>query len=104
MTTKNDVLKKLKEVIDPELGINIVDMGLIYKIEKKNKKKESGKRDEFYIEMTYTTPACPLMGFMESQIRKKLEQLDADFDVRIVFNPPWTPARLSKSARKKLRI
>lgn len=101
MVTKNEVLKKLSDVVDPELGINIVDMGFIYKIEKKKGKKG---RDEFYIEMTYTTPACPLMGFIESQIRKKLEELDADFDIKIVFDPPWTPARLSKAARKKLGI
>lgn len=101
MVTKNEVLKKLREVIDPELGISIVELGFIYRIEKKEGK---GRKDSFYIEMTYTTPACPLMGFIESQIREKLGTLDADFDIRVVFDPPWTPERLSKTARKKLGI
>jgi metal-sulfur cluster biosynthetic enzyme len=101
MVTKKDVLKKLSEVMDPELGVNIVDMGFIYKIEKK---KTKNKKEQFYIEMTYTTPACPLMGFIEDQIRNKLSELNADFDIRVVFDPPWTPARISKDARKKLGI
>jgi len=101
MVTKKDVLKKLSEVMDPELGVNIVDMGFIYKIEKK---KTKNKKEQFYIEMTYTTPVCPLMGFIEDQIRNKLSELNADFDIRVVFDPPWTPARISKDARKKLGI
>lgn len=101
MITKKDIIKKLKEVMDPELGINIVDMGFIYKIEEK--KKKNGKQ-QFYIEMTYTTPMCPLMNFIGEEIKKRLEELDADFDIRVVFEPPWSPERMSKSARKKLGI
>lgn len=102
MVAKEDVMKKLKEVIDPELGINIVDLGLIYKVEQKEKKH--GK-EQFYIEMTFTTPACPMVNYMLDDLERKLNELeDADFDVKVVFEPRWTPDRLSKEARKKLGI
>ncbi|MFH1221563.1 MAG: metal-sulfur cluster assembly factor [Candidatus Micrarchaeota archaeon] len=100
MATKDEVLGQLRKVLDPELGISIVDLGLIYKVEEKPKKK--GKQ-QFYIEMTFTTPACPLIGYMESDIRRKLDELkNADFDVKIVFDPLWTPDRLSPAAKKQL--
>ncbi len=102
MVTEKEVLKKLDEVMDPELGISIVQLGLIYKVEKKSKK--DGK-DQFYIEMTFTTPACPLVNYMLDDMKAKLDEFrDADFDVKVVFDPPWTPERISKEARKKLGI
>ena len=102
MTTKDEVIEKLKQVMDPELGINIVDMGLIYKVEPKEKK---GGKDQFYIEMTFTTPACPLMNYMMRDVEKKLNEIkDADFDIKIVFEPKWTVERLSPAAKKKLGI
>ena len=102
MTTKEEVMNKLKEVIDPELGINIVDMGLIYKVESKGTKE--GK-EQFYVEMTFTTPACPLMNVMMADVQKKLEEFeDADFEVKIVFEPRWTIDNMSPEAKKKLGI
>lgn len=100
MVTKEEVLKRLGEVMDPELGISIVDLGLIYKIEKKEKK---GGREQFYIEMTFTTPMCPLVNYMLDDLKKRLDGIKgADFDVRVVFDPPWTPERMSAKAKKKL--
>jgi len=102
MITKEDVMKKLNEVMDPELGISIVELGLIYKVEHKGEKE--GK-DQFYIEMTFTTPACPMVNYMLDDLKAKLDEFkDADFDVKVVFDPPWTPERISKEARKKLGI
>ncbi len=102
MTTKEEVMNRLKEVIDPELGINIVDMGLIYKVESKGMKK--GK-EQFYVEMSFTTPACPLMNVMMADVQKKLEEFkDADFEIKIVFEPRWTFERMSPEAKKKLGI
>lgn len=102
MVTKEEIMNKLKEVIDPELGINIVDMGLIYKVESKGKKNE---KEEFYIEMTFTTPACPLMNVMMADVQKKLEEFkDADFEVKVVFEPKWTFEKMSPEAKKKLGI
>ena len=102
MVTKEDVMKKLREVMDPELGISIVDLGLIYKVEHKGKK---GDKEQFYIEMTFTTPACPMVNYMLDDLKGKLDEIkDADFDVNVVFEPKWTPDRISKEARKKLGI
>ncbi len=102
MVTKEDVMNKLKQVMDPELGISIVDLGLIYKVEQKEKKNE---KDQFYIEMTFTTPACPMVNYMLDDIKKKLDEFkDADFEVNVVFEPRWTPERMSKEAREKLGI
>ena len=102
MVTKEDVMNKLNEVIDPELGISIVELGLIYKVENKGKKDD---KDQFYVEMTFTTPACPLVNYILDDIKKKLEEFkDADFDVNVVFEPKWTPEKMSKKAREKLGI
>ena len=102
MVTEKDVMDKLREVMDPELGISIVDLGLIYKVE--NKGKKDGK-EQFYIEMTFTTPACPMVNYMLDDLKSKLDGIkDADFDVKVVFDPPWTPERISKEAKKKLGI
>lgn len=102
MVTKEDVMNKLNEVMDPELGISIVDLGLIYKVEHKGKKDN---KDQFYIEMTFTTPACPMVNYMLDDLKSKLDEIkDADFDVKVVFDPPWTPEKMSKEAKEKLGI
>jgi len=102
MTTKQEIMDKLKEVADPELGINIVDLGFIYKIEKRETKND---KEQFYMEMTFTTPACPLMNVMMTDVQKKLEEFkNADFEIKIVFEPRWTVDRMSPEAKKKLGI
>lgn len=95
MVTKDDILDRLREVIDPELGINIVDMGLIYDIRLEKKKA--------FVKMTFTTPACPLLNMMLGQVKEKLEELgDFDIEVEVVFDPPWKPDMMSEKARMKL--
>lgn len=103
MVSKDEILGKLSQVVDPELGINIVDLGLIYGIE--IKKKEKGKNQQAYVKMTFTTPACPMMNEMISQIKEKLDEIpDTDIDVSITFEPLWSPDRLSEKAKIKLGI
>jgi len=96
---KNSVKKQLAQVLDPELGISIVDLGLIYKIEiKKNKVK---------IVMTLTTIGCPLFSLIEQEIKNKLIELglkEDDIDLELTFEPPWSVERMSKKAKAMLGI
>jgi metal-sulfur cluster biosynthetic enzyme len=97
MVTKDEILDKLREVKDPELGINIVDLGLIYEVDIEDKK--------VLIKMTFTTPACPMMNYMLMQVKERLEELpDLEIEIDIVFDPPWSPERLSEKAKLKLGI
>ncbi len=96
--TKEDILKALKSVIDPEIGINIVDLGLIYdvKIDKEN----------VTVVMTLTTPGCP-MGFMfDREVVKTVKKIKGvkKVTVDLTFEPPWTPEKMSKEAKTKLRL
>ena len=101
MVTKEEILEKLSQVIDPELGLNIVDLGLIYDIEIKEKKDD--ELQKVFIKMTFTTPACPLMGEMIEEVKRKLDELpELDIEVNIVFEPLWKPEMMSERAKAKL--
>jgi len=103
MITEKEIMDKLREVIDPELGVSIVDMGLIYEV--KVHKKEEGENQKAEIKMTFTTPACPMINFMLAQVEEKLNQIkEADIVVNVVFDPPWTPEKMSKETKLKLGI
>lgn len=95
MVTKKEVIAALKKVIDPELGINIVDLGLIYniKIEKRSVK----------IKMTLTNPACPLRAFLVKEAETAIKNLGVEnVDIELTFEPPWSPEKLSKVGKKLL--
>ncbi|MEW6749244.1 MAG: metal-sulfur cluster assembly factor [Candidatus Micrarchaeota archaeon] len=101
MATKTEILGKLEKVMDPELGINIVDLGLIYKVAVE--KKEGGRPQKAYVEMTFTTPACPLLNMILNDVKERLDELPGmDIEVKVVFDPPWTPDRMSEKAKIKL--
>ena len=87
----------LRSVIDPELGVNIVDLGLVYDVAV----EEGGN---VAIEMTLTTPGCPLGGYIEDEIRACLAQLPQvrDVSVRVVWEPPWEPSAMSDAGREQL--
>ena len=94
--TENQVLDALKSVIDPEIGINIVDLGLIYKVRLEEK--------EITIDLTLTTPGCPMHDGMPDWVRESLKRLspDASIEVNLVWNPKWTPKLMSQEAKKQL--
>ncbi|MCD6403843.1 aromatic ring hydroxylase [Nanoarchaeota archaeon] len=98
MVEKEEVLEALKEVIDPELGINIVDLGLICDVEI--------EKGYVRIRMTFTTPFCPLAGMFLEQIKNKVLELKGvkDVDVELTFDEPWSPERMSEDARRKLGL
>jgi metal-sulfur cluster biosynthetic enzyme len=86
----------LREVIDPELGVNIVDLGLVYDIRVAD--------DVAHIRMTLTTPGCPLGAYLDDEVRRCLWGAPgvADVDVQVVWDPPWRPEMMSDRARAQL--
>ncbi len=98
MIEKEKVIEKLKQILDPELHISVWDLGLIYKLEIKD--------DIVYIDMTLTTPGCPLMTTLPLYVKQELTKLEGvkDADVKLVWEPKWTPDRLTDEAKKKLGI
>ncbi len=96
MLTKENVLDALRLVIDPELGINLVDLGLIYDV--------MIDEQNIYVKMTLTTPGCPLHESMSAAVEHRLHQLDATKKVfvQLVWQPQWTPASMSENARRQL--
>ena len=97
------VLEELKNVIDPELFVNIVDLGLIYEVTLSDREDE---KTDVHINMTMTSPMCPagpqLVG-NSKQVVSKLEGV-GDVEVKVVMDPPWTPDRMSDDARDQLGI
>jgi metal-sulfur cluster biosynthetic enzyme len=100
---EDNVREELKKVIDPELFVNIVDLGLIYEI--KIDETEEGKSN-VAINMTMTSPACPAGPQLLGQSKDFVGRLEgvADVDVRLVMDPPWTPDRMTEDARDQLGI
>jgi len=96
MTKKEQIWQKLSNVIDPELGVNVVDLGLIYNLEI----KDGG----INILMTLTTPFCPLAGFFEKEIVGKIKEIKWVKDVKInfTFDPPWNISKMTNEARMRL--
>lgn len=87
-----------QNVYDPELGVNVVDLGLIYDIDVRDD-------NEIYVEMTLTTPGCPLYDTIASEVKSALKEKfgeDVEVDVNFVWDPPWTPAMMSEEAREEL--
>jgi metal-sulfur cluster biosynthetic enzyme len=97
------VREELKKVIDPELFVNIVDLGLIYEI--KIDETDEGKSN-VAINMTMTSPACPAGPQLLGQSKDFVGRLEGvgDVDVRLVMDPPWTPDRMTEEARDQLGI
>jgi metal-sulfur cluster biosynthetic enzyme len=98
MAEEAALLEALKDVIDPELMINIVDLGLIYAIE-----DDEGKVS---VDMTLTSPACPAGPQLMQQAKMALEKLEdvSEAEIKLVMAPPWSPERMTDDARDHLGI
>jgi len=98
LTTKQ-IKNKLTEVMDPELNVSIIDLGLVYKIKIiKNKIK---------VVMTLTTIGCPLFSLIEQQVKEKIRELGAkeeDIFLELTFDPPWSMEKMSKKGKAMLGI
>ncbi|MFD1827754.1 MULTISPECIES: metal-sulfur cluster assembly factor [Mumia] len=96
VTTAEDVNEAMKDVVDPELGINVVDLGLVYEV-------EVDPANNATIDMTLTSAACPLTDVIEDQTRQALEGIVNDFRINWVWMPPWGPDKITDDGREMLR-
>ena len=92
----DDVTEAMKDVIDPELGINVVDLGLVYDM-------QVDESNVAILDMTLTSAACPLQDVIEDQTRSVLQDLTADVKINWVWMPPWGPNRITDDGREQLR-
>jgi metal-sulfur cluster biosynthetic enzyme len=103
MPVSEEVIREtLKQVIDPELFINVIDLGLVYAVETTEKEDKT----DIGIEMTLTSPACPAGPQLIQQSKSVLGRLDGvgEVTVKLVMMPPWTPDRMTEDARDQLGI
>ena len=94
--TVEDVTEAMKDVVDPELGINVVDLGLVYDIH-----LEEGSN--VVIDMTLTSAACPLTDVITDQTEQALEGLVNEVAINWVWMPPWGPDKITDDGREMLR-
>ena len=94
---KNKVIEEIKKIYDPEIPVNIYELGLIYKIEVDEKNKVN-------IDMTLTSPNCPVAESLPKEVEDKVKSLDEvkDAEVEITFDPPWTKDLMSDEAKLEL--
>ena len=91
-----DVEEALRDVVDPELGINVVDLGLVYGL-------TIDQNNQAIIDMTLTSAACPLTDVIEDQAAQALDGLVSGFRINWVWMPPWGPDKITEEGREQLR-
>ena len=96
MPSDDDVFEAMKDVVDPELGINVVDLGLLYGAQVHEDKTVT-------LDMTLTSAACPLTDVIEEQTRSALAPLVDDVTINWVWMPPWGPDKITDDGREQLR-
>ena len=97
--TKEKVMVALKAVMDPEIGLGVVSLGLVYDV-------NIFEEGDVKIKMTMTTPGCPLVGMITEDAKNVLETLEGvkSVDVELVWDPPWTPDMIEPEVRARLGI
>ena len=96
LATLDEVTEALKDVIDPELGINVVDLGLVYEM-------SVNEANVAVWDMTLTSAACPLQDVIEDQARQVLADITSDVQINWVWMPPWGPNKITDDGREQLR-
>jgi metal-sulfur cluster biosynthetic enzyme len=91
-----DLLEALRDVVDPELGVNVVDLGLVYGLHVETDRTVT-------IDMTLTSAACPLTDVIEDQAATALDGLVPSFTINWVWLPPWGPEKITEDGREQLR-
>ena len=96
---KNKIIAEIKKIYDPEIPVNIYELGLIYKIEISDEKKVN-------IEMTLTSPNCPVAESLPKMVKDNVLNIEEVFDVdlKLVWSPPWTKDMMSDAAKLELNL
>ena len=99
MKIKEKIIAEIKKVYDPEIPVNIYDLGLIYNIEIKNE-------NEAYVEMTLTSPNCPVADSLPKMVKENINSIEEikKVDLKLVWNPPWTKDMMSEEAKLELNL
>ena len=98
METKDKIIEEIKKIYDPELPVNIYDLGLIYEVRVNDKKAK--------IKMTLTTPNCPVAESLPKEVKEGAMQVEGieDVDLELVWDPPWNKDMMSESAKLELNL
>ena len=98
METKEKIVEEIKKIYDPEIPVNIYDLGLVYDIQVKEKKA--------IIKMTLTSPNCPVAESLPKEVKDSAMQVDEieDVDLELVWDPPWTKDMMSEAAKLELNL
>ena len=96
---KNKVIEEIKKIYDPEIPVNIYELGLIYKIEVDEKNKVD-------LDMTLTSPNCPVAESLPNQVKESIMKVEgvSDVNLNLVWEPPWTKDKMSEAAKLELNL
>ena len=99
ISTKEKIINEIKKIYDPEIPVNIYELGLIYKIEITDKKKVN-------IDMTLTSPNCPVADSLPKQVKEYIMNVKGVSDVKLnlVWEPPWDKSKMSEAAKLELNL
>ena len=96
---KTQIIERLKMIYDPEIPVNIYELGLIYKVEVDEKNK-------VVVDMTLTSPNCPVAESLPKEVKENIVQVDgvSDVTLNLVWEPPWTKDKMSEAAKLELNL
>ena len=96
---KNQVIEEIKKIYDPEIPVNIYELGLIYKVEVDEKNKVN-------IDMTLTSPNCPVAESLPNEVKENIKKVEgvSDVNLNLVWEPPWDKDKMSEAAKLELNL
>ena len=99
MSKKEQIIEEIRKIYDPELPVNIYELGLIYKIDVDNKNKVT-------VNMTLTTPNCPVAESLPKSVKDNIMKVEgvSEVDLKLVWDPPWTKDKMSEAAKLELNL
>ena len=97
MEIKEKVITEIKKIYDPEIPVNIYELGLIYDV-------TVDKDNKVYIKMTLTTPNCPVAESLPNEVKNSVKEIKEDVDLDLVWDPPWDKSMMSEAAKLELNL